>query len=97
MSSFAKRGYRESLKNKVKLTKKHIKRFYEILHELDDVAKAIYEKYPNTQYEEEDIKEILPEFTELNIGKMEMNIILSKLQTAIDNETERSTEDKEHS
>jgi predicted glycosyl hydrolase (DUF1957 family) len=89
MSSFSKRGYRNSLKSKMKLTKKHIKRFYEILHELDDVAKAIYEKYPNVEYSEDYLKNILPEFTELNIGKMEMNIILSKLQTAIDNENKR--------
>ena len=90
--SFLRRGYRQSMKSKIKLTKKHINRFYEILHELDNVAKEIYEKYPNTQYEEEDLQELLPEFTELNIGKMEMNILLSKLQTAIDNENKRPVE-----
>lgn len=95
--SFLKKGYRQSMKSKIKLTKKHISRFYEILHELDDVAKEIYEKYPNTQYEEDDLKDIIPEFTELTIGNMEMNILLSKLQTAIDNEDKRSTEQKEHS
>lgn len=94
--SFLRKGYRQSMKSKIKLTKKHIGRFYEILHELDDVAKAIYDKYPNTQYEEEDLQELLPEFTELNIGKMEMNILLSKLQTAIDNENKRPVESKEH-
>lgn len=95
--SFFRKGYRESMKSKIKLTKKHINRFYEILHELDEVAKAIYEKYPNTQYEKEDLKEILPEFTELNIGNMEMNILLSKLQTAIENENKKSTESQKHS
>lgn len=85
------------MKSKIKLTKKHIGRFYEILHELDDVAKAIYDKYPNDQYVAEDVKDILPEFTDLTIGNMEMNIVLSKLETAIENENKRSTESKEHS
>ncbi len=77
--SFSRKGYRQSMKSKIKLTKKHIKRFYQILHELDDVAKAIYKAYPSDEYNEDDIVEVAKEFTDLSIDKMEKNILLSKL------------------
>jgi len=88
--SFSKKGYRESLKQKVKLTRKHINRFYEILHELDDIAKKIYKKYPkectNGFWDDKNIELPIKEFSNLTIGKMEKNIVLSKLNAFVKND-----------
>lgn len=90
--SFLRKGYKQSMKSKIKLTKKHIKTFYKILHELDDVAKAIWDKYPSEEYNEDDVKEIAKEFTDLKLDKMETNILMSKLAHAISNKKELSDE-----
>tara|TARA_R110002124_G_scaffold281430_1_gene455731 strand:- start:88798 stop:89073 length:276 start_codon:yes stop_codon:yes gene_type:complete len=81
--SFLKSGYRRSLNDQKVKTKKHIKAFYQILNELDDVAKKICEKYPkevtNGKVTDDTVNDFASEFTDRQLEKMERNILLAKL------------------
>ena len=63
MSSFLKKGERTHNVLKRKQTQKHIKGFYKILHEMDDLAKQLD---PSLEYTEDVIKMELMEMIAFN-------------------------------
>jgi hypothetical protein len=75
-------GRRQEAKEAKKKVKNHIKAFYAILHELDDVASDIKADHPKNKYSDEFILEITPNYTDRIIGKLELSILSSKLNGA---------------
>lgn len=76
MSNFLKRGKRQSTIEKVIKTKKHIKNFYKVLHELDLVAKAMI--MSGVAITEDNVVLEAGKYTDRVIDSMEKNILLSK-------------------
>ena len=74
---FLRKGKRQEVKRQKKNTKQHLKEFYKILHELEDVAIAI--KKDGVEVTEYNIIDIASEYTTRKIGKFEKNILLSKI------------------
>jgi hypothetical protein len=88
MSNFLKKGKREDVKSQKKDVKKRIKRIYQIMDELDNVAALIFMN--KEDYTEENIKDIAGQYTDLTIEGMETMMLLGKLQNL-----EKHYEDKE--
>ena len=74
MSSFLRKGRRLQDKK----AKKHVKEFYKILGEMDNIAKKI--KNSEEEVTEDNIEELASRHTNRNIGGMEKVILLSKLK-----------------
>lgn len=77
MSNFLRKGKRKSQELGKKKTKKHLKEFYKILHELDQVATEM--KLHKEEVTKENIEEIASNYTDRKIGKYEKMILLSKM------------------
>jgi len=75
--SFLRKGRRESLKLQKNKSKKHVKEFYKILHELDEVAKEM--KICGEKVTHDNIEEIASNYTDRTIGKYEKIILLAKM------------------
>lgn len=79
MSSFMKKGKRNSLHaDRVKLTK-HVAGFYKIMHQMDNVAQLIHENEVDIEFTENNIAELASKYTNLPIDRMEANVLLNKL------------------
>lgn len=78
MSSFTKKGKRESVN---KLNKKRIKEIMSMLEELDNVAVQLikYSIDNDTQLNKDDIGELAQNYTEMPIGALEVSLLWSKI------------------
>lgn len=78
MSSFTKKGKRESVN---KLNKKRIKEIMSMLEELDNVAVQLikYSIDNDTQLNKDDIGELAQNYTEMPIGALEISLLWSKI------------------
>lgn len=74
---FLRKGKRQEVKHQKKKTKQHLKEFYKILHELEDVAVEI--KKSGKKVTEHNIIDVASEYTNRKIGKFEKSILLSKI------------------
>tara|TARA_R110000851_G_scaffold296262_2_gene451341 strand:+ start:4835 stop:5083 length:249 start_codon:yes stop_codon:yes gene_type:complete len=74
-----RQGQRQTMRDLRKTSKKHIKEFYSILHELDDVAVKIKNDVDLKDVTKDNIKDIASVYTDRTIGKYETTILLSKL------------------
>jgi len=83
MSNFLKKGQRLQKAAEKKEVKKRIKRMYEIMNELDDVAISIIKS--GEEYTEDTIAEVASKYTDLKIDAMEKFLLLGKLQNFKDN------------
>lgn len=72
-------GKRKLEKAKKRQTKKHLKEFYKIINEMDDVAMSIISNDKLKDVTKDNIEGIASEYTERKIGKYEKHILLSKL------------------
>ena len=77
MSSFLNKGKRLQKAKDKKEVKKRVKAMYVIMDELDTVASAIYKEHPDVN--EDTLKDIVGDFTELKMGEFEQFILLGKL------------------
>lgn len=84
MSNFLRKGKRKSQELGKKKTKKHLKEFYKILHELDEVATEM--KLHKEEVNEDNIEEIASNYTYRKIGKYEKMILLSKMYIEVKDE-----------
>ena len=82
MSSFLKKGERTHNVLKRKQTQKHIKGFYKILHEMDDLAKQLD---PSLEYTEDNINEYTFPIYGRKLDSMEKFLVLGKLHHAKEN------------
>jgi hypothetical protein len=78
MSNFFRKGARASLKKQKKEVQKRIKRIYQIMDELDEVAAKIFRT--GKEWSEENIAELAYEFTDLKIEGLETMMLLGKLE-----------------
>ncbi len=75
MSGFLRKGRRKETKR----IKKHVKEFYKIIGEMDDVAQKIVKNKRVDEVNEDTIEDIAFDYTNRNIGNMEKMLLLSKL------------------
>lgn len=76
MSNFSKQGFRQEKLSERKETKKHIKGFYRILHEMDDLAKQLDS---SIEYTEENINEYVKPIYGRDLDSIEKFVVLGKL------------------
>lgn len=79
MSSFSKQGYRENKLQDNKKVKKHIKSFYSIMGQMEEVASDIKSKYPDMEFTEENIDEYANPLMGRDLDSMEKFLVLGKL------------------
>lgn len=79
MSNFLKKGKRFAKLAEKKEIKKRSKEIYKILADMDKVALAIHENEQDTEFTHDNIEELASKYTSRKIGKLEGNILLSKL------------------
>lgn len=91
MGSFTKIGKRKELIESRKKAKKHMKEFYKIMGELDEVAQAIYKEDPLVIVDEENIAEVAAKYTDRTIADMEKFLLLGKL-----NQLQNGTESQDN-
>lgn len=77
MSNFSNVGKRKASNKDRRKVKRHMKRMYAIMDELDEVAKAIY--VSAVEWNEDNIAEVAAEHTNLIIDGMEKFLLLGKL------------------
>lgn len=77
MSNFLRVGDRKHRDLGRRKAKKHVKEFYKILHELDDVAKEMV--LHEEEVDENNIEEITSNYTDRTIDTFEKTILLSKI------------------
>lgn len=85
MSSFSKQGYRTGKLQEDKKVKKHIKSFYQIMGQMENVAFTIKEKYPDMEFTEETINEYVNPLIGRDLDSMEKFLVLGKLHHGKDN------------
>lgn len=76
MSNFLKKGLRKEKVYKDKLTTKHIKSFYRIMGEMDEVAKQLDS---SIEYTEENINEYVNPIFGRDLDNMEKMLVLGKI------------------
>lgn len=76
MSNFLKKGLRKEKVYKDKVTKKHIKSFYQIIGKMDEVAKQLD---PSIEYTEENINEYVNPIFGRDLDGMEKMLVLGKM------------------
>lgn len=79
MSSFLKQGLKKSQHKKKKEVKKRVKAMYNIMNELDDVARDIALNEEET-ITEDNLVDIASNYTDREIEGFEKLILLSKLE-----------------
>lgn len=77
MSSYLARGKRTSSIKHKKHAKKHLARFYKILHELDLVAQAMVKS--GVGIKESNVVEEAAKYTDREIASYEKNLLLAKV------------------
>lgn len=100
MSNFLKKGQRTSLIKHKKQSKKHLKRFYKILHELDLVAQAMITS--GIAISEKNVVDEAAKYTDREIGNYEKMVLLAKVGQVYDKlgiavKDEEGDNDKQHS
>ena len=83
MSNFASKGLRQTVLLKNKETKKHVKAFYSIIGEINNIATQLD---PTIEYTEENINEYVNPILGRDLDNMEQFLLLGKL-SVINNET----------
>ena len=76
MSSFANRGLRQTVLLKNKETKKHIKSFYQIIGQIEDISKHLDK---SIEYTEDNINEYVNPILGRDLDNMEKFLLLGKL------------------
>ena len=76
MSSFASRGLRQTVLLKNKETKKHIKAFYSIIGEIDNISNQLDK---SIEYTEDNINEYVNPMLGRDLDSMEQFLLLGKL------------------
>jgi len=85
MSSFSNIGKRDKVRKEKRMGKKHLKRMYTIMDELDELALDIHNA--KEEWTEDNIKDIASQYSDLHIAKMEKIMLLGKLNQLKENET----------
>lgn len=81
MSNFLKKGFRKKQVKEKKLTKKHIKEFYKILAELEEIAIKVDKDFPNIKEGEELNTIVEKNYLGRKLDKTELTILESKIYT----------------
>jgi len=89
MSNFSRIGKREKIRKEKRMVKKHLKRMYAIMDELDELALDIHNA--KEEWTEDNIEDIASQYSELQIAKMEKTMLLGKLTQLRDNEAKDNT------
>ena len=76
MSSFNKAGQRQARQVLDRKTKKHVKAFYKIIGEMEDISKQLD---PSIEYNEDNINEFVLPIYGRELDNMEMFVLLGKL------------------
>lgn len=76
MSNFMKQGLRKQAVDKARTTKKHVKGFYRILHEMDELAKQLD---PSIEYTEDNLNDYIEDIYGRKLDSMEKFLILGKM------------------
>lgn len=77
MSSFLKKSRKKSEVYQKRKDKKHVKAFFRILDELDEVAVILKDK--GVDITEDNIIDEASKYTDITIGRLEKMILLNKL------------------
>ena len=88
MSSFASRGLRQTVLLKNKETKKHIKAFYSIIGEIDNISNQLDK---SIEYTEENINEYVNPMLGRDLDSMEQFLLLGKLNVVNNIEVKHET------
>ena len=76
MSSFMKRGQRQMVVKKNKEVKQHVKGFYKILGQIDEISKQLD---PSIEYTEDNINEYVKPLFGRDLDSYEKFLILAKM------------------
>ena len=76
MSSFMKKGQRQMVVKKNKEVKQHVKGFYRILGQMDEISKQLD---PSIEYDEENINEYVNPILGRDLDSYEKFLILGKM------------------
>lgn len=90
MSSFLKSGKRKQKQKEIKKVKRHFKSFQKILDHLDIIAGKII--LDDKEVSENNIKQIVAEYSDITIGELEKNVLLSKINDYNENHSKKDSE-----
>ena len=78
MSNFLSKGKREQVRDEKRLVKRHMKAMYRIMGEVKELAEDIHND--GEDWNEDNIEEIVAQYTDLKLADMEKFLLLGNLQ-----------------